>query len=137
MKACSKCKVEKPISEFKKNATRKNGVDSHCLECHRVYGRKSWKSHALSKFYNISVTDFNLLLEKQAHVCAICGEACPSGRSLAVDHCHKTQNVRGLLCMNCNNGLGRFKDDISRLEAAIVYLRGNNEFRRAADLLQR
>ena len=51
--------------------------------------------------------------------CAICGAV--SGR-LFVDHCHTTGNVRGLLCVACNNALGQFRDSVSALRRAIDYL---------------
>lgn len=54
--------------------------------------------------------------------CEICG-GLPGQRDLSIDHDHVTGKFRGLLCGSCNNGLGRFKDDIGNLEAAISYLR--------------
>jgi hypothetical protein len=45
--------------------------------------------------------------------------------SLSVDHCHKTQRVRGLLCRRCNAAIGLLSDDISRVEAALNYLKEN------------
>jgi hypothetical protein len=64
------------------------------------------------------------LLEQQAK-CAICG--CPEAgrintRRLFVDHCHKTQKVRGLLCYRCNTLLGLASDDPNRLRRAVEYL---------------
>lgn len=47
-------------------------------------------------------------------------------RRLFVDHCHKTNKIRGLLCINCNNGLGAFKDNVFSLNRAIQYLKENN-----------
>ena len=64
---------------------------------------------------------FISLARSQGNCCAICG-AKPKGRRLAVDHDHKTGKVRGLLCMFCNTGLGKFRDDPKLLKKAIGYL---------------
>ena len=56
--------------------------------------------------------------------CEICG-AMPTLRKLAVDHCHQTNVLRGLLCSNCNTGIGMFKDNPLLLNKAAVYLEKN------------
>jgi hypothetical protein len=63
------------------------------------------------------------LFEVQQHRCAICGAERRSLRVLAVDHCHDTGRIRGLLCQDCNLGMGQFEDDPALLEAAARYLR--------------
>lgn len=62
-----------------------------------------------------------LLSSIHDEVCAICG-AEPSTRALAIDHCHDSGKIRGLLCTRCNIGLGYFKDSIENLTKAIEYL---------------
>lgn len=89
-----------------------------------TYGRK-WK---MTRKYGMSIAEYDALFVAQGGVCAIC--RCPETvklsngnvRPLAVDHDHKTDMVRGLLCDGCNRGLGCFRDDPARLEAAIEYL---------------
>jgi hypothetical protein len=57
-------------------------------------------------------------------VCAICGsDGSDNEKGLAIDHNHKTGEVRDLLCVKCNTGLGAFGDDVELLERAIWYLR--------------
>lgn len=56
------------------------------------------------------------------NACAICKLPPDADRSLAIDHCHKTGMLRGLLCHHCNLGLGSFKDEVTRLRRAITYL---------------
>jgi hypothetical protein len=66
--------------------------------------------------YNVDLNWYNAQYEKQNHVCAICNKpetAIIHGKkiSLAVDHCHETGRVRGLLCRKCNNAIGAFYYD--------------------------
>lgn len=80
------------------------------------------------KRYGLSTADFTAMFEKQNGLCAICKQPETQKlksrtKRLAVDHCHNTQRIRGLLCHACNAGLGYFKDSIELLKAAIRYLR--------------
>lgn len=72
--------------------------------------------------YKMSLGEYEAMSVAQAGVCAICSEPCPTGKRLAVDHDHVSGRVRGLLCASCNNGLGRFRDDVDRLQRAADYL---------------
>ena len=65
--------------------------------------------------------EYETLLKAQNGRCAICGTRLPKG-SLVIDHSHKTGDVRGLLCISCNTGLGMFKDDPDLLQEASLYL---------------
>lgn len=73
------------------------------------------------KTYGITFRTYVRMFLSQAGKCAIC-RAEPGEKNLAVDHCHDTDKVRGLLCDRCNLGLGMFKDDIARLAQATIYL---------------
>lgn len=66
---------------------------------------------------------YQVMLTAQGGVCAICDEP-PVLKPLVVDHDHATGEIRGLLCTQCNWGLGHFKDSGPRLMAAMVYLSG-------------
>tara|TARA_R110002153_G_scaffold1367_4_gene7050 strand:- start:460 stop:729 length:270 start_codon:yes stop_codon:yes gene_type:complete len=71
--------------------------------------------------YGIELEEYDKMLEEQGGLCYICEE--PPGKSpLSVDHCHKDGTIRGLLCHNCNHGLGKFKDNIVLMYRAITYL---------------
>lgn len=78
--------------------------------------------------FGLTIEDYERMLLEQDGVCAICRRPETARNQhgpirLSVDHCHKTNRVRGLLCGNCNNGIGRFKDDPLILQSATDYLR--------------
>lgn len=70
--------------------------------------------------------------------CMICGEPpAPGKRGLAVDHCHASGHVRGVVCQPCNVGLGGFRDRIDLLHAAIGYLSAANLAIAEAECMER
>ena len=69
--------------------------------------------------YGLSLQDYRAMRERQGNVCGICKTP---GKPLCVDHCHATGKVRGLLCRDCNLGLGNYKDNPVFTRAATAYL---------------
>lgn len=85
----------------------------------------------LKKKYGITSEEYLLMLDIQGNVCAICRGPQMNKRTdyFDVDHCHKTGKVRGLLCTNCNQGIGKFQDNKELMLHAYNYLEDseNNE----------
>lgn len=83
-----------------------------------------WKAE-LKREYGMTYSEYQLLLDVQGGVCALCRKASvvrTNAARLAVDHDHVTQKVRGLLCGKCNLALGLFNDDLATLRRAVEYL---------------
>jgi hypothetical protein len=134
MLVCSTCNKKKEESFFYKRDDRPKGYTSSCKECRSKKIRDAWtprkqSAYKLKANYGLTVDEYKSMLAEQNNVCAICKKpetAKSNGgyiKSLAVDHCHSTGEVRGLLCHHCNTGLGKFKDDIELLKSAIEYLK--------------
>lgn len=90
----------------------------------KIKERRAGKRYNMPRLYGINSEEYATMLEEQLGVCAICSkpsEENTHGR-LYVDHCHSRKKVRGLLCNNCNVGLGKFKDDSEFLRKAAEYL---------------
>lgn len=144
-KVCNKCLREKPVEKFCMSfvtVTGKLVKHASCNTCknaagrknrHRYNrsdkGRKAFHALKLKSHYGMSVEEYDALLEKQNHRCAICSqeETIRSGvtgklHDFSVDHDHETGKVRGLLCGNCNRGLGLFRDNPRLLFLAGHYL---------------
>lgn len=150
-KICSKCKEEKDVNKFrhrlktalkltlnswcrccenKENAKRFIPKEKKYLTADEIAIRKELKTMADKKRmllhrYNLSYDDYLNMYSSQNKKCKICDEPRKLGGKdgLYVDHCHKTNKVRGLLCPQCNTLLGRFKDDVIYFENAIYYLK--------------
>lgn len=81
------------------------------------------KKYQLNRNYGLTWEGFQELIRDQDYRCAICPEPIASDdKNTHVDHDHNTGKVRGILCSNCNRGLGMFKDSVRLLAYAIVYL---------------
>ena len=96
---------------------------SKFVEASRQYRKRNpdkVKNTKLRLRYGITLAEKQLLHKKQQGRCAICDQP---HETLCVDHNHITRKVRGLLCLNCNKGLGHFYDSPERLYQAINYLR--------------
>jgi hypothetical protein len=143
-KRCLKCREVKPLSDFYRDTSRKDGLYPYCRECTRnnvLYyvdkrrvtkeGRERsrlWSWTAVLKTYGLTPEKYKVLLEEQDGVCAICRN--PETfknkdglRPLCVDHDHASGKIRGLLCHSCNVALGHFGEDLGRMEKAMEYLR--------------
>ena len=95
---------------------------------------RSNASRLLKHEYGITLLEYEALLAKQNGVCAICRQPektldkkSNSPRRLAVDHCHTTDKIRGLLCFYCNTGIGKFGDNPQLIERAAEYVRSKGE----------
>lgn len=73
--------------------------------------------------FGISADEFDAILAAQGGGCAICGVVPEREASFHLDHDHVTGEIRGILCIGCNQGLGQFRDDAGLLERAAVYVR--------------
>jgi Recombination endonuclease VII len=128
-KCCYMCKETKPLSEFHNNRSRSDGKAAECRACASNAEWSKNRKRYITKYMimlGISGEDYNKLLEKQDHKCAICGKPETSHnqhglKKLAVDHDHVTGKFRGLLCQSCNVKLGVL-EDIEFVHAAQQYL---------------
>ena len=86
------------------------------------------RASAIRCLYGIELVDYERLANAQGGVCAICGVEIPLvwGAGGSVDHDHDTGDVRGILCSNCNAGLGMFGDDPEIIRSAAMYLERAN-----------
>ncbi len=101
----------------------KNKQRAHYLRNKQAYYFRNLKSK-----YGLSEDDYNSMLDDQGNSCALCDKSFSilSSNLIHVDHCHKTGDVRGILCKDCNVGLGLLGDDIEGLLKAIDYLKGEH-----------
>lgn len=142
-KTCTKCKVDYEVSAsydlikfFDMDKQKKDGFHSQCKLCRKSDKNLYYKNNTnlirnkrMRLDFGIDLDDYNRILELQNNLCAICENSPLNSRRFNVDHCHKTGRVRGLLCDNCNLGIGKFKDDTTLLKYAISYLISKNDHR--------
>lgn len=123
---CCTCKIVKKVEEFGKCSGGRR-----CKQCDRDRAneyRASGKSriNEIERKFGINYEFYLRMIEEQGNKCGICRKPLEKGvNGLAIDHCHKSEKVRGVLCRDCNLGLGFFKDNIISLLKAVDYLKEN------------
>jgi hypothetical protein len=106
---------------YRANKDRLRAQSLAYARSHRSERLLSRRAHYLKSKFGLSVAEYDTMLAEQGGVCAIC-RAPEDGKRLAVDHCHTTGAVRGLLCQRCNRGIGHFAESAERLRAAANYV---------------
>lgn len=130
------CNKTKPKNEFYPSKQTRDGLFSYCKPCkieankrsdnkrlseNRVRFLNQRKNWHLKNVFGITLEEYNTLSDKQNGVCAICLDK-DKDRMLAVDHCHNSNRIRGLLCGRCNRAIGQLKDNTESMKRAIAYL---------------
>lgn len=129
LKRCTKCGEEKDLSSFPNERRSSDGVTARCKACTSEYQRL-WREQKGGNLYDrtirygISPQEYEELLDEQLNCCACCGSPDPKRKAgFVIDHDHETGFIRGLLCHNCNIGIGLLGDSLSGLQTAVNYLR--------------
>lgn len=132
VKLCKSCDIYKPIERFEfhwKKSGKKESRRAVCKDCRNrrkkfLDSRHGLGLHArnIKRLYNITPSQYHAIRCSQDSLCAICRKPNPTNRRFAIDHCHQTGIVRGLLCDKCNRGLGQFNDNPELIQAAFIYL---------------
>ncbi len=140
MKTCSTCKKILPECEYFKSSATKDGWHNQCKKCHTRSSKPAYdrnratrvkQSERARKLRNFGLTQesWDKMNQSQEEKCAICGEKETQRdgqygtlKKLSIDHCHSSGKIRGLLCQQCNFGLGCFRDNPEYLSAAVLYL---------------
>lgn len=95
------------------------------IRLYRQANKDRSRDQELRRKYGISLEKYNEILLSQSCRCRICSIHQTSlKKKFAVDHCHDTGRIRGLLCFDCNTGIGKLKDDPNLLVKAAEYLKG-------------
>lgn len=122
-KTCRDCKQDLPLEEYSPNSRGKFQRAQACRPC----SAKVAEAYRESNYYRVYANKFKTTEEEIKQilsriVCDICQAEPKAHKRHSIDHCHTTGKIRGLLCDECNSGLGMFKDNVELLKLAKAYL---------------
>ena len=139
MKRCSSCALSKTAVHFgKQKDGNKFRLRSICKDCHNQQSKNIYKQETekqklirknttMKRLYGITLDEYNQMFSNQNGVCSGCNKhQSELPKSLAVDHCHFTNKVRGLLCAGCNLALGNVKEDPKTLHRLANYIQSKD-----------
>lgn len=148
---CSKCGEWLLLADFNKKSgeTYLDGGSRYRSECrscgskaglehyHKVKGtgsrRRAAYKYTLRTVYGLDVRSYEEMYDSQDGKCLVCETVLTNvfrdieASHSAVDHCHDSGRIRGLLCRMCNSGMGMLRDDTALLLKAVDYLRRNED----------
>lgn len=150
MKICNTCKVSKPLSEYHKDRKAADGYSYRCKSCAKEASKKwklenperykesmkaCWEKNRAAYYnthndrqlmvkYKLTREEYNKMLAETNGSCPICSRefGIEPYTKPVVDHCHRGGHTRGIICRQCNIGLGAFRDDTESMKKAIQYL---------------
>lgn len=129
IKKCKHCNNDFEVLMIKVRAGKGLFCSQKCHQEYRKLHKQDEKQlaifHQKKHKYGLEKNEYLRLFQKQNNACAICGTSFNDVRA-CVDHSHEDGKVRGLLCDNCNRGLGAFKDNIQLLLKAMDYIENIN-----------
>lgn len=115
IQTCSKCQEEKDVSSFNVDRSGRDGLRASCITC---VSKRLDPDYDLMNMYGLTRKSYEVMCKTQDQRCKICNVRV----KLYIDHDHRTDVIRGLLCNNCNLGLGHFKEQLNILKKAMAYL---------------
>lgn len=142
---CKSCGETKDIEHFERHKGRRNRFNTRCYECRAELEetkaeryrdtKRKWvaanKEHVvfteenrrLLRTYGIDLAEYNRMFESQKGCCAMCGRhQSEFKKKLSVDHNHRTNQVRELLCGPCNQALGYIRENVKTAQKMIDYI---------------
>jgi hypothetical protein len=140
-KKCAQCSAWKKLDEFHRFEASPDGRQRVCRTCSaehaliyrntpsgRAARQKAARAFTLRSNYGLTRDAYMAMQAAQSDLCAICKKPewttkLGTVRRLGVDHDHRTNQVRELLCISCNQGIARFHDDPELMEVAAAYIR--------------
>lgn len=125
MKTCSRCNTTKDYTHYNLESRNTDGYTGTCKECRNEQrrGKRQLEGRKYrAKQYGLSLDEYEAYFSDAS--CGICG----SKDGLVLDHNHDTGKVRGVLCGNCNTGLGFMQDNIDVLQGAIEWLKEKGSY---------
>ena len=148
-KTCRECGEEKPLHLFGSNVSSKDSKSCYCKKCrcareskrkvedpegfneekrkHYLKYKEGYRHRQLNRHFGIGIDEYNLMYVSQGGLCKCCGvHQSEIKLGLAVDHCHTTKKIRGLLCGSCNTAIGLVKENKYTLSTMIRYLEENS-----------
>lgn len=134
---CTYCKEGRPRSFFTKSQVAKSGWQPHCRPCRNAQAKERYANskrireiaaeRARLRNYGILPHEFGAMVAAQNGLCGVCAESLNSGKKPAVDHCHATGRIRGILCARCNTTIGAALDSPSLLRDLAAYVERHSE----------